>query len=88
MALLSCKSSAVVAGGGMLSPHRPLQVCVLNTHTVDKCAVITCIQDGGGLYSTYSFSQSCHFCLLMRQRTQLALLSEGEKSRSDCLSAV
>jgi len=43
MALLPCKSSAVVAGGGLLPLHNHLQVCVLNTlQTVDKWGVITC----------------------------------------------
>lgn len=69
----------MVAGGGMLSPRSNLQVCVLNTHVVDKYEAITCTQDGEVLYSTYSFPQSCHLGLLMRRSMLLALLSKGEK---------
>ncbi len=86
MASLPCESSAVVAGGGMLSQRSRLQLCVLNTRTADEREIMTCIQDGGGLYSTYRFSQLCCFCLLMRQSTQFCYA--GEKSWSDCLNRV
>lgn len=34
-------------GGGMLSPRSRLQA---RSARADKCGVVTCIQDGGGLF--------------------------------------
>lgn len=86
MGLLSSKSSAVVAGGGMLSLHSHLQVCVLNTRTVDKRGVVACMRDGGGLDFTCSASQSCQ-CLLANEAAytvSFALLG----NKSDRLNSV
>lgn len=89
MALLSCMSSAVVAGGGMLSLHSHFQVCVCAQHSYHRQM---CYHDMYAGWCSALFHLQLlaiiPFLLTNESEYTVSFALPGEKSWSDCLSTV